>query len=131
MMDDKKLNTIAVVEDNEDSAVLLQALLEDSYKVIVYNTGGAALTGFEKCIPDIVLLDISLPDIDGIEVLKQIRKNDRLKHLQVVALTAHAMKGDETSFLLKGFDKYLSKPILDGQVLLDMIHNLLQEKTND
>jgi CheY-like chemotaxis protein len=129
-MDKKKMKTIAVVEDNVDSAVLFKAILQDLYQVILYENGHDALAGLEKSIPDLVLLDISLPDIDGTEVLGKIRQNDRLKHLPVVALTAHAMKGDETRFRLLDFDKYLAKPVYDDRDLLEIIENLLKEKTN-
>lgn len=116
---------IAVVDDNEDNVVLLQAILQDRYNVSTFINGLDALKSFTQNPPDLVLLDISLPIMSGPEVLKQIRQNEQLKPLRVVALTAHAMKGDEEKFLKMGFDAYLSKPIIEEQVLFDTIERLL------
>ena len=75
--------------------------------------------------PDLVLLDVSLPEMDGTEVLQRIRANDRLRDLPVIALTAHAMTGDREKFLTSGFDDYVTKPIVDETLLLDAIQKLL------
>ncbi len=116
---------IAVVEDNADNRLLVQALLEERYDLTEYATGIAALHGLRKSIPDLVLLDISLPEMDGIEVAREIRADDRLRHLPLVALTAHAMSGDRERFLQSGFDSYVAKPIIDENELLDTITRLL------
>ncbi len=116
---------IAVVEDNADNRLLVQALLEERYDLTEYATGIEALHGLRKSIPDLVLLDISLPEMDGIEVAREIRADDRLRHLPLVALTAHAMSGDRARFLQSGFDSYVAKPIIDENELLDTITRLL------
>ncbi|MFB3786097.1 MAG: response regulator [bacterium] len=120
------MKKIAVVEDNPDNRLLVQAILEDQYEVIEYETGQEALEGLEKDRPDLVLLDISLPGMDGAEVLLHIRDNDRLKLLPVVALTAHAMTGDREKYLSAGFDDYVTKPILDERILLEVIERGLR-----
>jgi two-component system, cell cycle response regulator DivK len=112
---------IAVVEDNPDNRLLLQAILEDVYSVTEYETGLAALEGFTSHRPDLILLDISLPGMDGVEVLQHIRADAHLHTIPVIALTAHAMAGDRERFLAAGFDGYLTKPIVDEQVLLRTI----------
>ncbi len=112
---------IAVVEDNPDNRFLVQALLEDYYDLTEYETGNAAVEGLLDDNPDLVLLDISLPDINGSEVLAWIRAQDGLADLPVVALTAHAMAGDREKFLAQGFNDYLTKPIVDETVLLETI----------
>lgn len=117
--------TIAVVEDNADNRLLVQALLEDLYDITEYTTGIEALNGLRRFVPDLVLLDISLPEMDGIEVARAIRSDDRLKHLPIVALTAHAMSGDRERFLQSGFDSYVAKPIIDETELTDTIARLL------
>lgn len=112
---------IAVVEDNPDNRLLVRAILEERYEVEEYANGPDALAGLATSRPDLVLLDISLPGMDGVEVLRRVRADARLTALPVVALTAHAMAGDREKFLAAGFDEYVTKPIVDEDVLLDTI----------
>jgi CheY-like chemotaxis protein len=119
---------IAVVEDNPDNRLLVQALLEDQYDLLEYETGSAALEGIKEEKPDLVLLDISLPDMDGTDVLRWIREQEGLDALPVVALTAHAMAGDREKFLSEGFSEYLTKPIVDESILLETIARMLAEE---
>lgn len=116
---------IAVVEDNPDNRLLARVILEPLYRVSEYETGFLALAGLRKEMPDLVLLDVSLPEMDGTEVLNQIRAEERLRNLPVVALTAHAMAGDREKFLALGFNEYVTKPIVDETLLLDAIARLL------
>ncbi len=119
------LRRIAVVEDNPDNRLLLQALLVDLYRIDEYEDGPAALIGMALTPPDLVLLDISLPEMDGPEVLRRLRAHPALRRLPVIALTAHAMTGDREKFLAMGFDGYVTKPILDEEVLFAAIRTLL------
>jgi CheY-like chemotaxis protein len=119
------MKTIAVVEDNADNRLLLRAFLGDRYGITEFETGPAALEGFAAQAPDLILLDVSLPGMDGLAVLCRIRAEERLKNLPVIALTAHAMHGDRERFLKAGFDDYVSKPIIDEQVLFTAIERLL------
>ena len=112
---------IAVVEDNPDNRLLVQALLEDLYDISEFDSGVSALEGLAEDGPDLVLLDISLPEMDGTEVLRWIRDQENLKHLPVVALTAHAMAGDREKYLAAGFNDYVTKPIVDESILLETI----------
>ena len=116
---------IAVVEDNPDNRFLVQAILEDLYELSEYETGVEALDGLGSDIPDLVLLDISLPEMDGTEVLAWIREQPDLKEVPVIALTAHAMAGDREKFLAAGFNDYVTKPIIDEDVLLEAIERCL------
>ncbi|MCU0618376.1 MAG: response regulator [Gemmatimonadaceae bacterium] len=116
---------VAVVEDNPDNRLLVEALLEEFYDLVEYETGGAALAGLRAALPDVVLLDISLPEMDGAEVVRAIRADPALRALPVIALTAHAMSGDREKFLAAGFDEYVTKPIVDETILLDAIARLL------
>jgi CheY-like chemotaxis protein len=115
-----------VVEDNADNRLLVRAILEDSYVIIEFDSGSAALTGLNDARPDLILLDISLPEMDGTEVLRAIRADAELSALPVIALTAHAMAGDRERFLAQGFDDYLTKPIMDENVLIGSIERLLE-----
>jgi CheY-like chemotaxis protein len=116
---------IAVVEDNPDNRMLVQALLEDRYEISEYETGVEAVEGLGDNIPDLVLLDISLPEMDGTEVLAWIRGQADLKDIPVIALTAHAMAGDRDKYLAAGFNDYVTKPIIDEDVLIEAIERCL------
>lgn len=118
--------TLAVVEDNADNRLLLQAILSDQFELVEYENGTDALEGLTRSRPDLVLLDISLPGMDGKEILQRIRRDDALKSLPVIALTAHAMAGDREKFLAAGFDDYITKPIVDETQLFDAISRLLK-----
>jgi CheY-like chemotaxis protein len=116
---------IAVVEDNPDNRLLVSAILDDRYELSEYETGQEAIEGLPKNPPDLVLLDISLPEMDGTEVLAWIRKQPQFVRLPVIALTAHAMAGDREKYLAAGFNEYVTKPILDEDVLLEAILHCL------
>jgi CheY-like chemotaxis protein len=116
---------LAVVEDNPDNRLLLQALLSDLYDVEEYEDGPSALEGLAASPPALVLLDISLPGMDGSEVQRRIREVPALARLPVIALTAHAMSGDREKFLGEGFNGYVTKPIVDEELLYAAIKGLL------
>src|SRR3979411_1454595 len=119
------MTTIAVVEDNADNRLLLQAILDGLYAVVEYENGVDALAGLAASLPDLVLLDISLPGMDGNEILARIRASEALKQLPVIALTAHAMSGDREKYLAAGFNDYITKPIVDETILLAAIQRWL------
>ncbi len=123
------MKKIAVVEDNPDNRLLVRVILESLYDVVEYETGFAALEGLPKEMPDVILLDISLPEMDGTEVLRRIRADGQLRALPVIALTAHAMSGDREKYLATGFNDYVTKPIVDENVLLDAIRKFLPAGT--
>ncbi|TVR52178.1 MAG: response regulator [Gemmatimonadales bacterium] len=116
---------IALVEDNPDNRLLVQAILEDAFEISEYETGILALEGMREDRPELVLLDISLPGMDGTEVLLRMREEESLRSIPVIALTAHAMTGDRERFLSQGFDDYLTKPIVDDEELVRVIRALL------
>lgn len=115
------MTTIAVVEDNADNRLLLHALLGGDYDIVEYENGTDALAGLHAVRPDVVLLDISLPGMDGNEILARIRADNDLRALPVIALTAHAMSGDREKYLAAGFDDYVTKPIVDETILMQAI----------
>jgi two-component system sensor histidine kinase/response regulator len=122
------MKKIALVEDNPDNQLLMRAILSDQFEVTAYETGMAALEGLAKDRPDLVLLDISLPEMDGTEVLRRIRADAALGQLPVVALTAHAMTGDRDRYLRAGFNDYVTKPIVDETILLTTIERWLNSR---
>lgn len=119
---------IAVVEDNPDNRLLLQALLEDRHDLTEFDNGADALDGMRASPPELVLLDISLPRMDGTEVLRRMRGDPALADLPVIALTAHAMAGDRDRFIEQGFDDYVAKPIVDETILFASIDRLLRDR---
>ena len=119
------MKTIAVVEDNADNRLLLTALLDDRYRLAEYEDGPTALAGIAAHPPRLILLDISLPEMDGPEVLRRLRGDPALARIPVIALTAHAMTGDRERYLAMGFDDYVTKPIVDESILFAAIARLL------
>jgi CheY-like chemotaxis protein len=116
---------IALVEDNADNRLLVRALIGERYDVREYVSGADALAAFAAAPPDLVLLDISLPGLSGVEVLERLRADARLARLPVIALTAYATPADQARLLAAGFDEYVSKPILDETRLLRAIERCL------
>ena len=111
------MKKIAVVEDNPDNRLLVQVILEPLYEVVEFETGPGALAGLPKEKADLVLLDISLPEMDGTEVLRRIRADEQLQSLPVIALTAHAMAGDREKAMEAGCSDYDTKPVEMARLL--------------
>ena len=103
---------VLVVEDNEKNMKLFRDVLRaKGYRTLEARTGGHAVELATEHGPDLVLLDIQLPDIDGVEALTQLRADERTASIPVLAVTAQAMHGDRERFLAAGFDGYVSKPV--------------------
>src|SRR5207247_3967072 len=115
------MHKVAVVDDNADNRLIILTILEDQYEIMEFSSGVEAIEGFRQHRPDIVILDISLPEMDGTEILRRIREDSELHDLPVVALTAHAMVGDRERYLATGFNDYIAKPILDMNILFSTI----------
>ena len=108
---------ILIVEDNPDNLVTIGAILDTlSYNHISVAHGEKALDMMKLENPDLVLMDIQLPGLSGIDAIKKVRKDPELSKIPVVCLTAKAMKGDKESLLKEGFDDYVSKPIDPDEV---------------
>ncbi len=106
------MRDILVVDDNAINRQLAVYLLKRSgYNVYEAESGRQALEFLEGMAPDVILLDIQLPEMDGVEILKQIRANESTKDITIIALTAYTMRGDKEKFEAAGFDGYLPKPI--------------------
>lgn len=104
--------TILVVEDTPANLALATKLLRSAgHEVLSADTADAGLTLARARLPDLVLMDLGLPDVDGWEALNRLRADSRTAQVRVIAFTAHAMIGDSDRALEAGFDGYLSKPI--------------------
>ena len=106
------MSKILVAEDNLPNRELIREILEAcGHEVIEACDGRQALDKLEENLPDLVLLDIQMPVLDGYAVVREVRKTPRLATLKVLALTAYAMQGDREKVLEAGFDGYLTKPV--------------------
>ena len=110
---------ILVAEDNPANRELIREILElQGHEVLEAKNGLEALEQIEEKLPDLVLMDIQMPLIDGLEAVTKLRSDERFGKLPVIALTAYAMNGDEEKALMAGFDGYLPKPMDVRQLLL-------------
>ncbi|MCX6699579.1 MAG: response regulator [Methanomicrobiales archaeon] len=121
-----KKPTILIVEDNPDDMLTVRVLLKDRYTIIEATDGRSGIEHVRARTPDLILMDLSMPVMDGITMLSAIRREEHLKHIPVIAVTARAMKGDREEILSYGFNGYHSKPV-DGALLLQTIHEVLHE----
>ena len=112
---------ILLVEDNElNRDMLSRRLMRRGYQVDLAADGKEGLQMAGSTSPDLILLDLSLPGMDGWEVLRQLKQHPRMKHIPVVALTAHALVTDRTRALEAGFDDYDIKPVEMPRLLKKM-----------
>jgi CheY-like chemotaxis protein len=119
------MKKILIIEDDEDSLYLMKFFLEkNGYNVIEAKLGREGLRLAKEEKPDLILIDIQLPDIKGEEVTKLIRQSAGLQDVPVVAITAFAMPGDKERFLSSGHSGYIQKPI-DPDNILKQIKSFL------
>jgi len=103
---------LLIVEDNRQNLELVQFLLEEAgHRVRSATDARGARAELERLVPDLVLMDMQLPGTDGLELVAELRGDPRFRHLPIVALTAHALRGDRERFLAGGCDGYIAKPI--------------------
>ena len=116
------MKTILIVEDTDLNIDLLTQLLEDDYKLLIAKDGNQGVNMAVSKKPDLILMDISLPILDGYEATRQIRKS--LPHTPIIGLSAHAMDGHRQKAQDAGCNDYLTKPVNDS-ILFDMLANYL------
>jgi two-component system, cell cycle response regulator DivK len=118
------MKTILVVEDVELNRDLLVQLLEEDYRLLIAEDGVAALERAAEARPDLILMDMSLPRMDGWEATRKLKANAALSHIPVIALTAHAMRSHEERARASGCDDFLTKPI-DETLLFEKLASYL------
>jgi CheY-like chemotaxis protein len=118
------MKKILVVEDVEYNRDLLVQLLEDDYEILTAADGAAGIEAAARERPDLILMDLSLPGVDGWEATRRLKARPETAAIPVVALTAHAMQGDEERARACGCDDYLTKPI-DEDLLFATLERLL------
>jgi two-component system, cell cycle response regulator DivK len=118
------MKTILIVEDIDLNIDLLTQLIEDDYNILIAKDGKQGVTLTEQNKPDLVLMDISLPVMDGYEATRNIRKT--FQSLPIIGLSAHAMQGDAKKAIAAGCTDYLTKPV-DEDLLLQKLKQYLQD----
>ena len=109
---------VAVIEDNRDNLELVTILLRAlGHEPLTATSGADGVTLVRHELPDIVLLDLTMPEMDGFETLRKLREDERTRRIPVLAVTAHAMVGDREEILAHGFDGYVPKPIAVEQLV--------------
>lgn len=120
------MTSILLVEDNEMNRDMLSRRLQrKGYQVIMAVDGAEGVAKAESELPDIILMDMSLPILDGWEATRRLKANDQTKNIPIIAQTAHAMAGDREKCLEAGCDDYATKPV-ELRVLLEKIETLLR-----
>lgn len=120
------MSDVLVVEDNERNMRLMRLMLRPLNCQLYEATNGTeALATLQQVTPDLILMDIQLPDIDGLEITRRIRREPHLTATPIIALTAYAMPGDREMFLEAGCTDYVAKPIEDRQAFLDIVQRHL------
>ena len=119
------MKKILIVEDVEMNLELLVQLLEDDYELISARDGAMGLKMASAEMPDLILMDMSLPVLDGWEATRAIKADQRLRHIPVIGLSAHAMSGDQQKALDAGCNDFLTKP-LDADLLSEKLHIYLE-----
>jgi len=114
------MKTILIVEDVDLNRDLLVQLLEDDYRLVLAGDGMTALERAADARPDLILMDLSLPRMDGWEATRRLKADEQLARIPVIVLSAHAMHGDEERARASGCDDFLTKPI-DESLLFDKL----------
>lgn len=120
------MKKILIVEDVEFNLDLLVQILEDDYELISAGDGEKGIVLAQRESPDLILMDMSLPGVDGWEATSMIRADSASKSIPIIGLSAHAMEGDREKAIAAGCDDYLTKPI-DDELLLATISRFLAE----
>lgn len=118
---------IAVIEDNEDNLLTFKAVLGDYFRLVTESDGSAGYKLVKDYKPDLILLDIGLPGMDGREVFKMIRSDSEISFIPIVAVSASVLMNEKRDILGLGFDAFLSKPVQE-KMLISTINKLLYEK---
>lgn len=118
-------STVLIVEDNEDNRLIYTTYLEHAgYRVIEAGDGAVGLELARTHLPDLILMDVSLPVMDGLEATRQLRQDPATRHLLIIVITAHAMASDRQAAVDAGADGYLAKPIEPRGVLEEVRRRL-------
>ena len=120
-MSDESRKTVLLVEDNEDNLVVYRTILEHvGYRVIEARDGEEGIARAQADLPDIILMDISIPKIDGWEATVRLKDDGETSAIPIIALTAHALEEDRAKAMRAGCDGYLAKPVEPRRVVQEV-----------
>lgn len=123
---------ILIIDDNPANLKLARVLLEgDGYEIRTATSAEDAMTRLESYTPDLILMDIQLPGIDGLELTRRLKRDERTRDIVIVALTAYAMKGDDLKAREAGCDGYITKPIDTRTLPTVLATHLERRRTRD
>jgi CheY-like chemotaxis protein len=121
MTTDESNRTVLLVEDNEDNLVVYRTILEHvGYRVVEARDGEEGVQRAHNDMPDVILMDISIPKIDGWEATRRLKDADDTRHIPIIALTAHALEEDRQKAIHAGCDGYLAKPVEPRRVVQEV-----------
>lgn len=122
--------TVLCIEDNKTNMLLVSRIVEaEGYELVRAEDGPAALTVLEELVPDLILLDVNIPGIHGLDLARIIKEDERLAHVPLIATTANVLVGDKERCLEAGCDEYLPKP-LDIRRLREVMRAYANDGTN-
>lgn len=125
-MSDQRQLTILYVEDNPSNVIVVDRIVESlGHKLLVAVNGGEGINMAFEHRPDVILMDINLPDIDGLTATKRIRENPDMQNVPIIAITARAMTGDREKCLAAGCNEYLAKPF-QVNMLVDILKRMIE-----
>jgi CheY-like chemotaxis protein len=119
------LPMLLVIEDNKDVRTYIESILRDSYQIVMTENGRMGVEKAQELIPDIIISDVMMPEMDGMEVAQRLRDDERTSHIPIIMLTAKATQADKNEGLRKGVDAFLTKPF-DHQELRIRLQKLIE-----
>jgi two-component system, cell cycle response regulator DivK len=123
----EKNSTVLLVEDNEDNLLIYSTILRHSgFTVLEARDGQAGIDTAKRDLPGLILMDVSIPLIDGLEATRRLKQDDATKHIPIIALTAHALASDQQKAIEAGCDAYISKPA-EPRIVLAAVKRYLGE----
>lgn len=126
----EKNSTVLLVEDNEDNLLIYSTILRHSgFSVIEARDGQAGIDAAKRELPGLILMDVSIPLIDGLEATRRLKADPATKHIPIIALTAHALASDQQKAMEAGCDSYIAKPA-EPRVVLAAVKEYLGEPAN-
>lgn len=122
--------TVLCIEDNKTNMLLVSRIVEaEGYKLVRAEDGPSALTILEELVPELILLDVNIPGIHGLDLARMIKDDERLAHIPLIATTANVLVGDKERCLEAGCDEYLPKP-LDIRRLREVMREYVNDRSN-